>query len=641
MQETTIKIVRHVETIQEKMERAINVILGLIRKKYSLCGATSSGKDSSVVALLMLEAIRRAKELGLHQVPHLVMTAHTGVENPAISFHCEDFLEDIRRYCEHQGLDVTVHTVEPSLASQFVVTTCGRGTLIRTPQSTAKKANGMGGRSCSVDWKLEPQRRLRSRLSKDMAAQGYGEILTLIGTRFEESESRSRAMHDRGESETNPIRDKEGHLSLSPIATWNTDDVWEAIALFMDESTAPYPPIAPARTFQRLHQIYVDANEGTCTIVLGEGGNRSACGSRTGCAVCTVSGDKDKSMESMIKEPQYAHLAGLNRFRNLLLENQWDLSKRELVGRTISDAGYIRISADTYSYAYRIQLLRYMLTLDALEADRAEKHEADYVTGRIPRTPENEELCSPFFEFVTPAKLLAIDFQLSMHHFCDGAFPAVREWYMIKVLGKRYHMPPPKAPVPKPVIPIHGWYKVGSFDAEVPAWGLYSFEAERWNPYRHPNRISAYAKSTQGDRMVYFEESDQMEVDPIEANLFVTCTFNMEMYQQAQMMDSLESARFWLNEGILKLPEGMSAKYQNMALRGQYFKHLAQKLNCTPAELDRYLMQKGISDAQHNLLVNSTSIEDLPLFAGLGPSANRTDEDAFEDEQMSVEEMFA
>ncbi|NEX60096.1 adenine nucleotide alpha hydrolase family protein [Noviherbaspirillum galbum] len=471
-----------------------------------------------------------------------------------------------------------------------------------------------------------------------MAARGYREIVTLIGTRFDESEARERAMRDRQESESMPVRDNAGHLSLSIIASWSTDDVWECISRFMDEGTAPFPPIAPARTFVRLHQLYKDANEGTCTIVLGEGGNRAACGARTGCAVCTLSGERDKSMESMIREPQYAHLAGLNRFRNLLLENQWDLSKRELVGRTISDAGYIRISPDTYSYAYRIQLLRYLLTLDAMEADRAEQHEADYVAGRIPRTPENEELCSPQFEFVTPRKLVAVDFQLSMHHFCDGAFPAIREWFNVRTLGRRYHMPAPKTPVPKPAIPVHGWYKVGAFDAEVPTWGLYSFEAEKWNRYRHSDRSSAYAQSTQGERMVYFEEADQMEVDPMDANLFVTATFDMQMYQQAQWMDPLESARFWLNEGFLRLPSGMSAVYQNMATRAQYFRHLAEKLNVTPAELDQHLIANGISEAQHTLLLRSTAADDMPLFAVLDeePVADHPPTDLF-----SAEELFA
>jgi DNA sulfur modification protein DndC len=71
----------------------------------------------------------------------------------------------------------------------------------------------------------------------------------------------------------------------------------------------------------------------------------------------------------------------------------------------------------------------------------------------------------------------------------------------------------------------------------------------------------------------------------------------------AQQHSAIESARFWLNETILTLPTGMSQRYQEMAKRGQYFSHLAQHLNLTPAEMDRHLVCNAISDAEHARLV--------------------------------------
>jgi DNA sulfur modification protein DndC len=41
----------------------------------------------------------------------------------------------------------------------------------------------------------------------------------------------------------------------------------------------------------------------------------------------------------MIEDERFAHLRPLNDFRNYLLAIQWDLSRRELVGRSLSDAG--------------------------------------------------------------------------------------------------------------------------------------------------------------------------------------------------------------------------------------------------------------------------------------------------------------
>ena len=64
-----------------------------------------------------------------------------------------------------------------------------------------------------------------------------------------------------------------------------------------------------------------------------------------------------------------------------------------------------------------------------------------------------------------------------------------------------------------------------------------------------------------------------------------------------QAHPSIDSARFWLNESILKLPTGSAQRYQEMAVRGQYFARLAERLNLTPAEMDRYLIENAISDA--------------------------------------------
>jgi hypothetical protein len=81
-----------------------------------------------------------------------------------------------------------------------------------------------------------------------------------------------------------------------------------------------------------------------------------------------------------------------------------------------------------------------------------------------------------------------------------------------------------------------------------------------------------------------------------------------------QHRDAIESAHFWLNEGIVKLPTGMAQRYQDMAKRGQYFTRLAQRLNLTPAELDSHLVSNAISDVEHDRLLGHDSIQ-LSLFA--------------------------
>lgn len=296
------------------------------------------------------------------------------------------------------------------------------------------------------------------------------------------------------------------------------------LTLFASGDSRPFPCAFSIRSIHRLSDLYRAGNDGMCGVVLGEDGQRAACGSRFGCAFCCVSGERDRSMESMIQEPQHAYMSGLNDFRNYLLATQWDLRRRELVGRSLSVAGYIRVRPDVLSFAERMNLLRYLLTLDALEIERAERHDAGLATGHIPDTPENRELCDVQFEMITPAQLVAIDFMLSMHHYAPHAFPALSVWFEVHRLGKRFSIPKVE-PLAKAPIPDHGWFHVGQYDAQAPADGLRDYGAEQWNRYRHEIRVSTWSQTTGGDRVVYFEERDQLDVDAQGACEFVTCVF--------------------------------------------------------------------------------------------------------------------
>lgn len=258
-------------------------------------------------------------------------------------------------------------------------------------------------------------------------------------------------------------------------------------------------------------------------------------------------------------------------------------------------------------------MLRMLLSIDANERDRAEVHSGELASGRIPDTEQNRELCDPQFEFVTPQQLVAIDFFLSMHHYAPHAFPALAVWHDVNVLGRRYAVPHVE-PRPKPEIVLHGWYPVGQYDRDAPAIGLRDFDAEQWNRYLHPERPSRYARTTGGEQTVYFEEASQFEVDAQAACEFVTCSYDTAFMLETQNREAIESARFWLNEGIVKLPVGMAQRYQDMAKRGQYFSRLAQRLNLTPQELDAHLVSNCISDGEHQARIRRDAPQ-LDLFA--------------------------
>lgn len=578
-----------------KIEAAIHILLGLIAQGHPLAPTLSGGKDSTVTTILCLEAIRRANAKGMWQAEHHVSSASTGVENPAMESHLLDIHGDIEDFVAAHHLPVAVVMVQPSLASSFVVTTIGRGTLPRFPE------NGKD-RQCSVDWKVKPQQRLSAALARQSQQQGTREAISVIGTRFAESDDRSARMASRGESSLVPVRNASGHLVLSLIAQWSLQDVWDTLELFLDAKTAPFPSFTSSTSIYRLFELYRDANEGACGINLGDGGNKAPCGPRFGCWACCITGDRDKSMESMLRDEKYQHMQGLNDFRNLLIATQHDMGRRELVGRTISKAGYLPIGPDVYRLEFRRKLLQHLLTLDVLEEERAERMEADIFTGRVPDTPANRRMATAQFENVTLSQLVAVDFYWSMHHYAANAFPAIEVWYDIRVLGRRYPVTQ-VAKAPKTTFPAKRWYQVGAFDKDVPTDGLRDYVGEQWNTYWYPDRPFTH-RVVDGSRTAWFEEEDSLEVDALKANQIVTCEYPGMMLQSRQHA-ALASARFWLSTGTVKLPTGMAARYQHMAKRAQYFAQLVDLRNVTPAELDAHLLSNSISDAQHEEILGS------------------------------------
>ena len=605
-------------------ELAIGRIQTLVEGGSCVTFPISGGKDSSATVFCGLEAIRRVRVTGKRQAHHFITTSDTTVENGSVRQHLLRFLDEVQYYIERHDLPVSIEIVTPSLPDQFVVSTLGRGTLPRTPQNSTK--DGKSKRACSDSWKVVPQERLQKRIAAECMKMGYGEPIAAIGTRLDESTVRNANMTRRGENALTTVRNKAGMLTYSPIAEWTRDDVWEFLGQFMKEATCPFPAPASTYTVQALDQLYKDGNDGVCGVIFGDGGYRAPCSARFGCSVCLMTGAKDASMESMIRENRHAHMAGVNKYRNYLVAIQWDLTKRELVGRKRSKAGYLKVQPDVLSFAERMHQLYMLLTLDVLEEERAEEHLGKIESGEIPDTEENRMLADPQFTMVSFEQLVAIDFFMGMHHFCPHAMPAICAWFDVRKNGRRVKVPDIAKPVPQAPIPDHGWFRVGQYNDQVPTWGLYNHEVESWNRYRHPTRASAYAQTPEGQRTVYFEESDQMKVDREKAYSFVDLVFDFQMFQEVQLLSGIHGSQFWINEGILTMATGKAGIYQNMAVRGQYFAHLADKLNVSPKELDEHLKRNTISNAEHDLLLATS---DMPLFDLFGIQEEE-DEDSAE-----------
>jgi DNA sulfur modification protein DndC len=245
-------------------------------------------------------------------------------------------------------------------------------------------------------------------------------------------------------------------------------------------------------------------------------------------------------------------------------------------------------------------MLRYLLSIDANERDRAAETEAAIATGRLADTKENRLMASPTFELISLPQLALIDWHLSNHYEAEEAFPAVAIWYEVNCLGRRYSIPK-TAKAPKITIPTRRWIKVANFDHAAPSEGLRSVDGEMWNRYRHPDRIFQ-SREIDGKKTTWFAETPQISVDAEKACAFITCTYPT-MAIECNHLPASESATFWLNEGIVSLPAGHAHRYQEISLRNRYFANLAQRLDLSPAEMNRYLVQNSITNAEHEKLL--------------------------------------
>ncbi|MCC8397639.1 hypothetical protein LJ656_34420 [Paraburkholderia sp. MMS20-SJTR3] len=132
--------------IHTLVETAIASMQSYIEQGHVLAVGVSGGKDSTCAMVLMLEAVRRASHVA-PGVRHYITSSDTTIENPSTANFLHAMLDEVAMFVEDSGLPVEIHVTQPSLASQFVVSTIGRGTLVRTPENGVRDGKRM--RACA------------------------------------------------------------------------------------------------------------------------------------------------------------------------------------------------------------------------------------------------------------------------------------------------------------------------------------------------------------------------------------------------------------------------------------------------------------------------------------------------------------
>lgn len=441
------------DSLDDKIVATRGAIKAQILAGKHIVVAASFGKDSSVLLAIAIQALEEVvKEQG-HAPKMFVITSNTLLENPLMDNYSMREVAKVRRYAKANNLPIEMRVATPNTSNNYLVNLIGGRLIASTPDA---------GRKCTVMMKVQPIERLKKRLAKQMGyskAEARDKFVTVIGKRYDESENRGRGMRESGERPDQPVKmtkDKAGKVYewvMSPIAHWSLDDVYFLIAYVRNEMINTYSD------FEDLVDIYRQANEGQCMINVYSQGkpSSSGCGSRTGCHICLAVKD-DYSMESMLKDEEFAWMRPLNEFRNWIQRNHYRIDMRNWLARTVNDDGSINLAPNSYAPQFCLDMLRYALSIDADEREAA----ADL--GIAPR-----------FQLLRLKDIIAIDFLWSRYGY-QHALMACHTAHMVEN-GKRWSIPKadPEASYPtrlptirKVTLPFadkdYGHFSVGSWD---------------------------------------------------------------------------------------------------------------------------------------------------------------------------------
>lgn len=306
----------------------------------------SGGKDSTVLLTLVWIALRRIREnidvpFQLKR-PVYVVCNDTMVENPVIENYVEKVLVTIEAGARDQDLPIYVKKTTPKLEESFWVNVLGKGYPV--PNNTF--------RWCTDKLKIRPT---SSFLHEQIDEKG--EAVVLLGTRYDESQTRERSMkkHEiKGQRLSKHATDVNTYV-FAPIKELMLEEVWYII----NTVESPW-----GFDNNILYQIYADASadDYECPTVVTNKKHKSCGQSRFGCWTCTVV-KEDKSLTALVEKGQ-GWMAPLVEYRNKLVsgrnlhENRMATTRNGV--KAVTEDGE---NLGTYKPEYRAKLLRELLEM--------------------------------------------------------------------------------------------------------------------------------------------------------------------------------------------------------------------------------------------------------------------------------------
>lgn len=312
--------------------------------------AYSGGKDSTLLLQLVWE-VAEAVPTNERRRPIYIVSNDTLVESPLVIRHLRQSLAVIREAVQDVGLPINVNVTEPCVDQTFWVNVIGRGYIPPTRNF----------RWCTDRMKIAPTNELIQKL-----VLAHERAILLVGTRKSESQTRGRAMTERGVTATtmNPHSTIQNCRMFAPLAELRDDDVWKILI----QRRPPW-----GGSHRDLITLYRNAGGGECPLVLSQE-DAPSCGTtspRFGCWTCTVV-QKDKSMRGLINagHDEEEMLEALAQFREWLIVLREDNRNRLPVRR--DGRAKLREDGTRVFGPFTLEVRRKILDhLRALEAETA------------------------------------------------------------------------------------------------------------------------------------------------------------------------------------------------------------------------------------------------------------------------------
>jgi 3'-phosphoadenosine 5'-phosphosulfate sulfotransferase (PAPS reductase)/FAD synthetase len=404
-------------SMMEKVAIAVQAIKAQVLAGRHLSVAWSGGKDSSVTLSIALMAMRELIAEGV-TVPTLnVCHSDTRMENPVVTAYNKLMIKRMKAYSQTSGIPMRVWLASPGLSNDYLVSVIGGRTIMSVGNNT----------KCQQMTKAYPldklKRQVRNQIAVETGVKAKAvQIVSLIGTRFDESATRGRAMASRGESAVDAVDVMEdGQLVMSPIANFTQFDIFEFIGNVRSEKIETYD------NFDQLVELYREMNSGDCMVnayIAGKEQSKAPCNARTGCWTCArVS--RDTSAESLIATEggKYEWMKPLNDFRAFMIKMHFNPAARAWLARDVSEDGWISITPNAYGPEYTYQLLGIALSIQADEQIKARR------LGIAPR-----------FKLLTLKQIMAIELNWGRYGY-QPAWTAMKLYRSIYREGKRFQIP--------------------------------------------------------------------------------------------------------------------------------------------------------------------------------------------------------